>query len=127
MKYMKVLHYLKKYKVLFGTGFVLLLIVTSFSIKATPSKALLGFGGQVEDVITCTCSDNIAIVVGTPTPGVFIWEPTTTIYEHYSLFSTGSWTLGTYTTGGVCLEISGPDCIQFVSPDGIIDSVGTSM
>lgn len=124
---MKFLHYIKKYKVLFSVGVFLLLIIASFGVKTVSSRALLGFGGQIEDVMICDCSENIAIVVGTPTPGVFMYEPTTVLYEYYNLFTTGSWALGTYTPGGVCLEISGPDCTPLANPTGTIDSVGTSM
>lgn len=127
MKYMKFFSYIKKHNVLFSVGFFVLLIVTSFSIKSIPSKGALGFGGEIMDVMVCDCSENIAIVVGTPTPGVYMYEPTTILYEYYNLFTSGSWVLGTYTPGGVCLEISGPDCTPLANPTGTIDMAGTSM
>lgn len=120
--------YAKKNSLLFSITFFLVLVAVSFSIKIKTSKALLGFGGQIQQVITCSCSDNIAIVVGTPTVGVFLYEPSTTLLDReYQLFSEGPWVLGAYTEGGVCEADVDGVCEPVANPTGTIVEVGTSL
>lgn len=139
---MNVSSYIKRRPVLVSIMFFLVLVGTIFSIKIRTSMALVGFGGQVMSVTLCTCSlpGSVALTVGTPTPGVYLYTPTTVLFDHYNFWGTGAWlgyvythfvpgpwVLGTYIPGGVCLIPTVPDCTPLPYITGTIEKMGTSL
>lgn len=111
------------------------LVTVAFSIRVNSTDAILGFGGEILSAVPCTCSGNYAIVVGTPTPGIYIYEPSiagaigTKLDEYFMLWEPGPWVLGTYTLGGVCTITAVPACVPFGNPvtNRTMIEVGTSM
>jgi hypothetical protein len=56
-----------------------------------------------------------------------IYQPgASTLYKNYNVFGTNQNVLGTYTGGGTCLVINGPECNTQGSPRGTISKIGTS-
>lgn len=115
----------KKKSILLGATLFVLVTATAFSMNIKSSKALLGIGGQIIFVIPCVDEGGSAIVVGTPTPGVYLWSPATVMFRYYELFTPGPWVLGGYvpTPGLTCSN----DGVPVAFPIGIIEEVGTSM
>ncbi|OIO30907.1 hypothetical protein AUJ77_01015 [Candidatus Nomurabacteria bacterium CG1_02_43_90] len=132
---MKFLNFIKKHAIITSSLFVLLFIITSFGLKIKSTNAIMPFGGKIQKVTYCTCSLNLAILVGPPGPGVFTYEPgASSIKAFYQIFRPGPWVLGSYTPGGVCTSwyICGtsPCCLPDMTtppPIGTISDAGTSM
>lgn len=128
MKYMKFIYFIKGHSVLLGAISFIFLFTISFGVNVKSSKALLGFGGEILMVIPCVDEASYAIVVGTPTPGVYIWVPGTIMFQYYNLWTPGPWVLGGYipdpflTCSDLGVPLLGPGAIM-----GIIEFVGTSM
>lgn len=124
MKDMKSFLYAKNRLMLFSI--VLFLLVTgAFGVNIKSSKALLGFGGEILMVIPCIDEASYAIIIGTPTPGVYLWVPGTMMFPYYNLWTPGPWVLGGYipSPGLTCSE----DTVPLAFPTGTIEEVGTSM
>lgn len=129
--------------------FFLIIVVTAFSVKVRTSTALVGFGGKVLFITVCTCTDGaLAITVGAPTPGTYVYTPLTAMYSYYNFFNPGTWittgfynvftpfipgpwVLGSYvpTTlpiASACWIYAGEACFPLPT-DGIITNMGTSL
>lgn len=128
MKDMKHFTFLKKRSPFLRSFCFLLVVFVFFSTNIKSSKALLGFGGEILMIIPCVDEASYAIVVGTPTPGVYMWMPTTVMFQYYNLFTPGAWALGgdIPAPGLTCSD----DGVPLVGPGaimGVIEEVGTSM
>lgn len=109
--------------------------ITSGSILAesiTPGGGLdlasfTPFGGTTS-VFPCTCSGNYRITVGSPRPGVFMYQPGFTIeYENYNALRSGVWALGLAQNSLVqCWVPSGWGC-SMIGAHPPIYIIGTSM
>lgn len=107
---------------------IFFLFVVSFGFWIKSSKAIIPFGGPILNVFYCPCSANLAVVVGPPSPGVFMYQPGSTIvYAFYQIFRAGPWVLGNYTPGGACLMFIPYGCAPIAYPLGTIMEVGTSL
>lgn len=125
---MKLPFLMKKRQMVVGGIFVLSFFVAAYSVWIKPSKAVLQFGGQITSVFYCPCSANLAIVVGPPSPGVFMYQPgVSMVYAWYQIFRPGPWVLGTYTPGGACMMFIPYGCAPMAAPMGTITQVGTSL
>jgi hypothetical protein len=114
----------------FLTGFFALIffLMAFFGIWVKSTGALLGFGGMIESIHYCTCSLNELVTLGPPTQGVYSYVPYTTyVYQNGPPYRPTQWTLGSYTTGGVCEELY-EECGPYpVQPMGTMTYVGTSL
>jgi len=118
----------RKSPFIFGITVSLFVVVASFGLFVKPSKAILEFGGPITNVFYCPCSWNLAIAVGLPSPGLFMYQPgVTMVYSFYQLFRPGPWVLGTYTPGGSCMQFIPYGCAPMAFPQGTITEVGTSL
>lgn len=125
---MKALPYFRKHRIAVSILAVLFVISISYVVKVRNSKAILGFGGRIIAVYPCTCVPGTAtIVVGTPTPGAFLYQPATLVYPWHMITKQGSWLLGSYVPGGACMQITPVGCVPLTFPQGIISEVGTSL
>ncbi|MCC6290678.1 hypothetical protein IT398_01240 [Candidatus Nomurabacteria bacterium] len=80
------------------------------------------FGGMIEEVEYCC--NGVAVTIGPPSPGVFMFDETSQLYSHYNIFSPGPNVVGSAIPGGVCKKLFF-EC--FPSPTfGTIVQVGTS-
>lgn len=77
------------------------------------SFAISGFGGRIT-VAPVICTNGIMITLGPPKPGNYLITPVSKKYL-YSIYKSGSWTLGRFTSGGQCL----------IPPSAPIPVVGT--
>lgn len=113
-------------QILLAVAITISLVVVSYSINIKSSNALLGFGGQILMVVPCIDEASYAIIVGTPSPGVYIWTPATILIKHWNLWTPGPWVLGTYipTPGLTCSDSEMP---MITGITGVIKLVGTSM
>lgn len=123
---MKIFSYIRCHSKLLSIVVFFVLIAVSFGMNVKSSKALLGFGGEIVNVIPCIDEASYAIVIGTPKPGVYIWTPATIMYQYYNLWTPGPWVLGGYipSPGLTCSDLGVP---LIAGINGIIESVGTSM
>ena len=114
-------------KIIFSIGIVILGIFGIVSGYSLHAQSPLVFGGLVLNSQYCACSGNFLLTLSGPTPGQWVWYPSTPQFANFQLPRSGVWTLGTYTPGGVCLVPSGDGCAPFGVPIGTISStVGTS-
>lgn len=119
---------MRKSPIILGASVLLLVFAVSFGFWVKSSKAIIPFGGPVTAVAYCPCSGNLAIVVGPPGPGIFMYQPgASTVYSFYQIFRPGPWVLGTYTPGGSCMMFIPYGCAPMLFPMGTIDEVGTSL
>jgi hypothetical protein len=125
---MKLLTITQKHPFVLGITAVLLLLAVSFGFWVKSSKAIIPFGGQITSVFYCPCSGNLAVVVGPPSGGIFMYQPGATIvYAFYQIFRPGPWVLGNYTPGGSCMQFIPYGCAPMAWPTGTINEVGTSL
>jgi len=128
---MKFLSWVNKHRILSSFTIAFFLIGFSFGFKVKESQALLGFGGNIYYVGYCTCSENLFVVVGAPSPGVYVYNAESTIVDMwYMIFYEGPWVLGTYFPTiypvSACWEYVGVSCAP-VPTSGVILEVGTSL
>lgn len=87
------------------------------------------FGGRVTSTTQCTCSDSVLIdiqdVRGQTLSLLYVYGVSET-YSYYNVQGTGQNVLGTYTSGGSCLVVSGTSCSTEGNPSGTIQKIGTS-
>lgn len=91
---------------------------TSKTDAATPFT----FGGMIEDVEYCC--NGVAITIGPPSPGVFMFDDSSQLYSYYNIFSPGPNVVGSATPGGICKDIF-YECLPSAT-FGTIVQVGTS-
>lgn len=113
-------------------GVILLSIFFALFVAWTmPSKALGILGGPITSVFYCPCSANLAIVVGPPYAGIFMYEPGfSDLKAFYQIFRPGPEVLGSYVPGGACMMFIPYGCAPMATPIGTIDDligVGTSL
>ncbi|GEM_PF-3634669 len=84
----------------------------------------LTFGGMISVAIPCTCSPGIGLIVGPPKGGIFLLSPTSKLHANMKPIP-GSWVLGDYSPGGICLQVGTP-CFPFPVVQGTIGKIGTS-
>ena len=105
---------------LFATG-----IIFSLTSPLSVSAASV-FGGKIKAIIPCTCSPGMGIIVGPPKPAILLFVPgLSRLFSNGRLFP-GSWTLGDYSSGGVCMQIAGKTCAPYPPIQGTIIKIGTS-
>lgn len=92
---------MKKGHFIFSLVLVLILVASFGLILPKKSMAIAGFGGRIT-VAPVICTNGIMITIGAPRPGNYLITPASKKYL-YSMFKSGSWVLGTFTTGGQCL------------------------
>lgn len=132
---MKLPFTIKKRAVMVGVTAILLLLGVSFGVWVKSSKAAapvvvagIPFGGLILNVFYCNCSFNLAVVVGPPVGGVYMYQPgASLIYAYYQIFRSGPWVLGTFVPGGACMQYVGFGCSPMVIPTGTIVTAGTSL
>ena len=100
-------------------------------MKKAEAIPALNFGGRILTVIPCTCSGTLLVTVGPPKPGVFVYVPGASfLYSFYQIYKPGSFVLGNYIPGGICLasakKLLGTKCIPLPNM-GTITQVGTSL
>jgi hypothetical protein len=118
----------RKRSFILGTAAILLLLGVSFGLWVKSSKAIIPFGGPITSVFYCPCSANLAVVVGPPSPGIFMYQPgASTVYAFYQIFRPGPWVLGNYVPGGACMMFIPYGCAPMAFPMGTINEVGTSL
>ena len=85
------------------------------------------FGGQILSVIQCDCSYGHVVTLGPPTPGLYHFIPSTTLYSFFQTQKIGAWLLGNYFPGtsGQCKRYVGISCAD-VPNLGVMQMVGTS-
>lgn len=124
---MKFFHYIKRRPILSSVIIFLVLITLSFSVWVRSSKAVLPFGGPILSVMYCPCSGNVALTVGPPSPGIYSYNPYSTVpFPFYQFYRPGAYILGGYIPGGVCLTAGSPCSVGSV-PWATITMAGTSM
>ncbi len=121
----------------FTKKFVISYLIITFMIaggvfaffKYTRGLGAIPFGGMVATSFFCNCSGNFLLTVTPPVGGQFVYYPGTQAYLNYNLgFSTGIWTMGLYSPGGVCMVYVGKGCSPFGVPLGTITpTVGSSI
>ena len=109
-------------------AFLIAALLIGFSLKMTqPARAQFNgqfnFGGRILDVEYCC--NGVAITVGPPSPGVYLFDDTSTLYPYYNVFSPGPNVVGSAIPGGVCEDIGLLECLP-VPVLGTIVQVGTS-
>jgi len=98
----------------------------SFSGSPSISSGKPVFGGKIKAIIPCTCSPGMGIIVGPPKPAILLFVPgLSRLFSNGRLFP-GSWTLGDYSSGGVCMQIAGKTCAPYPPIQGTIIKIGTS-
>ena len=110
---------------------IALVVAFTFAVKTSYAGPGYPFGGQITSVIYCTCTANYAVyfndlTVTSATGGLpLIYEPgVTDTYLFYMQTTPGSWILGTWVAGGVCL--TGKFCPE-IPTAGTMYMVGSSM
>jgi hypothetical protein len=99
------------------------------SARPGVAHAQLGipFGGPILATWWCTCSGGIALTIGPPVGGNYVFQFGTSIpFAFGQVFRPGPWTLGTQIPGGVCLYFVGIGCAPYPAI-GTIAMVGTSL
>lgn len=125
---MKFFSYIRRRPILVGIIATLSLFVASFSVWVRSSKAVLPFGGSILSVTYCTCSGNVALTLGPPTPGIYSYNPySTVLFPFQQVYRPGPWILGGYVPEAVCLVGVPPACTAGSAPFGTITMAGTSM
>ncbi|MEK7614160.1 MAG: hypothetical protein AAB428_00635 [Patescibacteria group bacterium] len=84
----------------------------------------LTFGGMIGAAIPCTCSPGIGLIIGPPKGGIFLLSPSSKLHANMRPIP-GSWVLGDYVPGGICLQ-AGTPCFPFPIVQGTIGKIGTS-
>lgn len=109
------------------SAFFLFIVGIIFSLTSPLSvSAAPVFGGRIMAVIPCTCSPGMAIIVGPPKPGILLFIPgVSRLFNNRRPFP-GSWTLGDYSFGGICLQIASHGCFPYPIVQGTILKIGTS-
>lgn len=143
---MKYIFYIKRRPILASTMCFLIIVTVAFSIKIRTSTALplLGFGGPILSIVACTCTEStLGLVIGTPTPGMYVYTPETTVYSWHNFFHPGTWELNVFTPfvpgpwvlgtyipnvppASACWVYVGYGCAQ-LGDKGVITDVGTSL
>ncbi|HAT68243.1 MAG: hypothetical protein A2481_03840 [Candidatus Yonathbacteria bacterium RIFOXYC2_FULL_47_9] len=132
---MKLPFIIKKRALVVGITVILLLLVVSFGVWVKSSKAAapvvvagIPFGGLITYVFYCNCSFNLAVTVGPPVGGIYMYQPgASLIYAYYQIFRSGPWVLGTYVPGGACMVYVAVGCSPALVPTGTIVTAGTSL
>lgn len=113
-------------------GGVLALGVFTSRAQAGPGQP---FGGLISYVLYCTCSTDGSIAAVSfgdltkPTPAsppALIYAASTIVYPNGPPLSIGTWMLGTWQGGGVCLYYVGKGCATYPTA-GTMYMVGTSL
>ena len=108
--------------------FGILVIITSllFTGYVTYAQSPLIVGGFIVNSFYCACSGNFLLTLSPPTPGQWIWNPSTPQFSNFQLPRAGVWTVGNFSPGGICM-VPGTPCTPFGTPIGTISPiVGTS-
>ena len=113
-------------EILLGLLASFFLLVASLGVYIKTSEAILPTGGRILYTWYCTCSGGVALLLGTPTPGVYIVQEGATVpYSAYQLYRPGPVILGKSSPGGICLFVATP-CWGFAG-EGTLLQVGTSI
>jgi len=104
-----------------------------WSARPIPANAQISlgipFGGPITSVWYCTCSMGIALTIGPPVGGIYVFQFGSSIpYAFGQVYRPGPWTLGTQKPGGSCQFFTGvpPTCAPYFVM-GVIDKIGTSL
>ncbi len=97
-------------------------------IPASAQSLGIPFGGPITLTFYCTCSMGIALTIGPPVGGTFVFQFGKSIpYAYGQVYRPGPWTLGTWTTGGECeFYVPPAECVSYPVM-GVIDKIGTSL
>lgn len=112
---------MKKIFLFLSIGSILFLTISPLSVNAASV-----FGGRIMKVIPCTCSPGMAIIVGPPRPAVLLYIPGASRLFKYGRVMPGVWSLGDYSSGGICMQIAGKTCIKYPPVQGTVLKMGTS-
>lgn len=92
--------------------------------------AALNFGGMINRVTYCTCSNSILLDINDvrgSMVSVLYSNGGSTLYSNYNVYTPGVNVVGDYTSGGgSCLVYHGEDCSAEGSPQGTVIKIGTS-
>jgi len=95
--------------------------------KTVNAQAAIPFGGPITTAFWCTCSAGIALTIGPPVPGIYVFQFGTSIpYPFGQVFRPGPWALGLASPGGQCSYYAGAGCSVYPVM-GRISIVGTSL
>lgn len=104
-----------------------LLGYTTAQPKVASAQATIPFGGEILEAFWCTCSAGIALTIGPPVPGQYVFQFGTSIpYPFGQVFRPGPWVLGLASPGGTCSYYIGTGC-SIYPVMGTIGIVGTSL
>lgn len=105
---------------------IILIISASWLVSRRVAKAqtlsVTNFGGPV--LTSTVCCNGIAILVGPPKPGYFLFTLGSIPYAWYNQFTPGANVLGTYTPGATCQLL--PFCAGTLPLTGRINIIGSS-
>ncbi len=108
-------------------GLILIIIVLLILLLSNPlnAKAFAPFGGIIKSFY-CPCSNNYMITVGPPVPGVFMFEPgTSVLHPFFNIYRSGVWALGIASGFSTCWVPVTKGCAP-VGSGMVIIRVGTS-
>lgn len=88
----------------------------------------VAFGGSIEDIDRCVCSNNELVEIGSPKGGTFIKDRTTKVYDKNN-FDEGKMVVGLASGQSACIKlkisITGLQCkLDKIAP--VIQIVGTN-
>lgn len=108
------------------TLYLFVLGIMFLFISPLSTRAASVFGGRIMSIIPCTCSPGMAVIVGAPRPAILLFVPGASRLFSRGRVSPGAWTLGDYSSGGICMQIAGDTCASYPSIQGTIIKMGTS-
>lgn len=116
--FLMVISFKKEAKIL-----LVLLVILFFLTPLYSASAIIPFGGQIVTLTPCL-NAVIHTIIGPPTPGEFIWAPSTRTYLYGPPSHPGQWKLGTAGPPSLCIL----DYSPFVALPGLTEILlGTSI
>jgi hypothetical protein len=92
--------------------------------------AVLEFGGRVNRVTECTCSNSVMLDIADvrgQTLSLLFQNGVSKLYSNFNVHGTGQNVLGNYTSGGACMVYHGEECDSEGNAQGVITQIGTSV
>lgn len=100
-------------------------MILFFSVPSYSYALGIPFGGRILKIIPCLCSPGIAVIVGPPRGGSFLFIGKG-LYAWWRVLP-GSWVLGDYSPGATCWQPVYKGCSSLITPvQGTILKIGTS-